>query len=1036
MSTAAVTYAPAGPARRHLVVYDVADASPAAAAAAATALGLPSGEPAEMDLAAPRDGAVVVAPHAVRLLPLPAAIPALLALRSSGPAWRRPPEVLRAWAAATRVAVRLVAAHDILPRLEGTPDAPVAAWGALLDDPVARAAVARLARALPPAGHAVPATAGPPHPAVEGGGTVWAPGALLRAYLDAVADAVARTAPPDPGATQRRPRARVLPWTSRWAEALADPVDPTVPLGRDAEELLAGVAAWQHAETDLGAVLELELVPPQDEADGVAGDEGWSLTFALRGADGGRTAAADVWAQRGPAEQDALLVGLARAARLYPPLARALRTPAPSSLEIGLVEAWTFLDEAAPALADVGVGVVLPPGLRPRTLRVRLRVGDHEGLDAGADVAVEARAVEDATNDEPDHDLVAAASSLSFGGVAGRSGGVLGGLLATFSWEVALGDEVLEPTEFAALVDAAAPLVRWRGRWVRVDPDEVARLRSLSGAERSDVALADAVALALAGSAGADDLGVPGAEPVEVVAAGGVAALLDRLRGAADTPPVPATPDGFVGELRPYQRRGVAWLAGMAELRLGAVLADSMGTGKTVQLIAHLLGRGGTSGDAGGPHLVVCPTSVLGGWERELARFAPKLPVERHHGPGRRSDLRDARGVVVTTYGTLRSDVDVLAQVDWDVVTIDEAQVTKNPATAAARAVRRLRCQQFVAMTGTPLENRLAELWALLDATNPGLLGSQARFARRFATPIEQRRDADAAARLRRLVAPFVLRRTKADVLADLPPKIERTVVCHLTPEQAALYQAAVDRVVGSGALGQGIARRGRILALLTELKQICNHPAQYLREGAAGALGGRSGKLAAARQIVGAAADAGEQVLVFTQYVEMGHLLVRCLSGDLGAEVGFLHGGLPALARDRLVASFQGEDGEAPPVLVISLRAGGTGLNLTAATHVVHYDRWWNPAVEDQATDRAHRIGQTRTVEVHALVTAGTVEERVAALLERKRSLADVVVDSGESWITELDDADLAELVALSDVPVADDTDDEFVASFSSGAA
>jgi SNF2 family DNA or RNA helicase len=468
----------------------------------------------------------------------------------------------------------------------------------------------------------------------------------------------------------------------------------------------------------------------------------------------------------------------------------------------------------------------------------------------------------------------------------------------------------------------------------------------------------------------------------------------------------------------------------MGELGLGSVLADSMGLGKAIQLIAHLV----LLGEEAGPHLVVCPTSVVGNWGREIARFAPGLVVTRHHGPDRPLRLDGVAGVVLTSYGTLRRDAEVLAAVDWDTLTLDEAQFVKNPSTAAARAVRRLRARQRLALTGTPLENRLGELWALLDAVNPGLLGSRGRFTRRFVTPIEQRGDTAAARRLRRLVAPFVLRREKTDptVIADLPEKIERTVVAALTPEQAALYQSAVDRALRGGALSGTTAmeRRGRVLALLTELKQICNHPAQYLRERERTGrpqLGGRSGKLALAREVIAEATASGAQVLVFTQYVEMGHLLVEQLADDLGTEVPFLHGGVPAAARDRMVAGFQGEsDAPAPPVFVVSLRAGGTGLNLTAATHVVHFDRWWNPAVEDQATDRAHRIGQSETVEVHKLVTAGTVEERVAEVLERKRELAEAVVGAGEAWLTELGDAELADLVALAaDAPIADVDDD-----------
>jgi SNF2 family DNA or RNA helicase len=457
----------------------------------------------------------------------------------------------------------------------------------------------------------------------------------------------------------------------------------------------------------------------------------------------------------------------------------------------------------------------------------------------------------------------------------------------------------------------------------------------------------------------------------------------------------------------------------MAQLGLGAVLADDMGLGKTLQTIALLASRAGDL-----PHLVVCPTSVVGNWERELARFAPHLTVVRHHG-GDRADAAaqiPAGAVVVTSYGLVRRDIDLLAAMAWDVVVLDEAQQVKNPAAKAARAVRRLPARQRVALTGTPVENRLSELWAIMDFCNPGLLGRFPRFKERYAVPVERWGDAAAAAALRRLVSPFLLRRTKRDpaVAVDLPAKQEVTVACRLSREQATLYQAAVDAAFDDDLpSGTGIERRGRILALLTALKQICNHPAQYLAEH--GPLHGRSGKLDRTVELLSEIVASGDRALVFTQYRAMGHLLARHLGEHLDiGEVPFLHGGVAARNRDALVAAFQ-EHEDASPVLLISLKAGGTGLNLTRASHVIHFDRWWNPAVEDQATDRAYRIGQDRMVTAHKLVTAGTVEERIATVLDDKRALADAVVGAGEAWIAELDDDQLRDLVSLSAGDVAD---------------
>lgn len=474
-------------------------------------------------------------------------------------------------------------------------------------------------------------------------------------------------------------------------------------------------------------------------------------------------------------------------------------------------------------------------------------------------------------------------------------------------------------------------------------------------------------------------------------------------------------PDARVeATLRPYQRRGLAWLRAVAAHHRGALLADDMGLGKTLQTIALLAER-----NSHRPHLVVCPTSVVGNWTREIARFAPDLPVVLHHGPSRREVARFPDGaVVVTSYNLLLRDIDLLSILDWDVVVLDEAQQIKNQASQTAKAARILPAQARVALTGTPVENRLGELWSIMDFVNPGILGSYSRFQKRFATPIESRADARVTERLRGIVQPFLLRRLKSEVASDLPAKQESTVACTLTSEQAKLYSAAVERAMNDG-LGSGFERHGRVLKLLTELKQICNHPAQFLRQ--EHPLTGRSGKLARATEMLAEAVAEGAQSLVFTQYRVMGELLATHLAAELGlAKVPFLHGGVSQPGRDAMVAEFQSGD-DPPPILIVSLKAGGTGLNLTAATHVLHYDRWWNPAVEDQATDRAHRIGQTKPVTVYKLVTGGTLEERISDLLERKRSLAESIVGTGEDWITNMDDKQLRQLIELSDVAVTE---------------
>ncbi|MCO1581182.1 DEAD/DEAH box helicase [Crossiella sp. SN42] len=478
------------------------------------------------------------------------------------------------------------------------------------------------------------------------------------------------------------------------------------------------------------------------------------------------------------------------------------------------------------------------------------------------------------------------------------------------------------------------------------------------------------------------------------------AALLRQFRQAAGTRAELRAAE-VRAELRPYQVTGVAWLRSVPG---GGILADEMGLGKTLQAISLLATRPG-------PHLVVCPTSLVGNWRRELDRFAPALPVRAHHGPRRSLDNLAAE-VVVTSYGALRADAEELAGTSWDTVIFDEAQQIKNPDSLAAKAATRLNARLRIALTGTPVENRLDDLWAILNVTRPGLLGTRGRFRQRFATPIQQRRSATAAQRLHALIDPHLLRRTKSEVATDLPPKLYTTVACTLTDEQIRLYRDAVDRAFTDG-LGSGIERRGRVLALLTALKQVCNHPAQLL--GQDGPLPGRSGKFDRAGEMLAEIVEDGDRALVFTQYRAMGELLSRHLTETLGGpEIPFLHGGLTADRRDKLVQAFQ-HDEDAPPILLLSLRAAGFGLNLTRAGHVLHYDRWWNPAVEEQATDRAHRIGQHRVLTVHTLVTGGTVEEHIARMHETKRALADLVSGDSETALANLPDEDLHRVLDLN---------------------
>jgi SNF2 family DNA or RNA helicase len=440
-----------------------------------------------------------------------------------------------------------------------------------------------------------------------------------------------------------------------------------------------------------------------------------------------------------------------------------------------------------------------------------------------------------------------------------------------------------------------------------------------------------------------------------------------------------------------------------------------MGLGKTVQLLALLLHR------RLGPTLLICPLSVLGNWQREAARFAPGLRIRVLHGADRMAaaDLLDGADVLLTTYATATRDADALAAVQWDRVVLDEAQHIKNSASAVARAVRRFPSRSRIALTGTPVENRLAELWSILDFLNPGLLSSAHTFRARYAVPIERYADEDAATRLRRATRPFLLRRVKSDpaVTADLPDKFHVRHLCGLTVEQATLYRAVLDELLIRLREAADQRRKGIVLSAMTKLKQVCNHPAQLLGDGSP--LPGRSGKLERLEEILDGVLAGGESALCFTQFARFGAMLAPHLAARFGVPVRYLHGGTPRAARDAMVADFQADP--APGIFVLSLKAGGTGLNLTAANHVVHVDRWWNPATETQATDRAFRIGQDRDVAVHTLVCLGTLEERIDRLIAGKGVLAERVVGDGEGWLAGLSTAELRSLLVLSPEAVGD---------------
>lgn len=867
-------------------------------------------------------------------------------------------------------------ALPLLVRARSDPAAhpATACWGAAALHALRLAARGRLLPGLTPAGHdawragpldqedvahlrAVAAALPPEGHAVPlpGPGPLLLPRPepLMRSFLDAVADILPRT-PAAPHAcgkpfADRRPQR--LPGAHDWAAEVAAGMD-------------AGVRI--SLRLDLSAYDMFDAPGDEGNGGGRVRSAGAAIVQVHSLADPTLVAdAAALWAGEADAafgaraRVDAALA-VRRAARVWPPLARLAEQDAPDVLALSEDELGDLLGVAATRLAAAGVAVHWPRDLA--------------------------------------QDLSAAAVVRPAPGSATDGGSFFEGEeLLQFRWQLAIGGDPLSEAEMDALAEAHRPVVRLRDQWVLVDPALVRKARKRELGLLDPV---DALSVALSGVAEVDG------ETVEAVPVGALAALRDRLTAGVRPAEPPA---GLRAVLRDYQLRGLAWLDLMTSLGLGGCLADDMGLGKTITVIALHLKRARTE-----PTLVVCPASLLGNWQREIERFAPGVPVRRFHGPDR-SLAGLSGGFVLTTYGTMRSAAPTLAGQPWGMVVADEAQHVKNPYSATAKALRTIATPARVALTGTPVENNLSELWALLDWTTPGLLGPLKSFRARHARAVENGEDDQAAERLARLVRPFLLRRKKSDpgIVPELPPKTETDHPVPLTREQAALYEAVVRESLLAIETADGIARRGLVLKLLGALKQICDHPALYLKEAGASvgdALAARSGKLALLDELLDTLLAEDGSALVFTQYVGMARLITAHLTAR-AVPVDLLHGGTPVPERERMVDRFQSG---ATPVLVLSLKAAGTGLNLTRAGHVVHFDRWWNPAVEEQATDRAYRIGQTQPVQVHRLITEGTVEDRIAEMLQVKRALADAILGSGESALTELTDRELTDLVRL----------------------
>ncbi|MBB4704891.1 DEAD/DEAH box helicase [Sphaerisporangium siamense] len=943
-----------------------------------------------------------VLPWTVQALAFPAAGALTLLERLSSPLPGEPgaPEwgpgaALRYLAVVAEHAEALVRRGRVLPQLVMEDGAHTARWVPVITGADATA-FRELAAAMPPVCRA----------AVEERSS----SQVLREALGALADAATRRALPDRLLRGNRAGLR-SPLAERWLFALTGE-DPDLPGAgaREAAELGDALRGWLEAARDLEGPIRLcfRLSEPRPEPEpgteagaggglgseagvGAGGDGGvgagpagggdaWELEFALQSVDDPSlyVPASLLWeGTRVPGlprrPDETLLAGLGRAVRLCPELHTALRDPKPSRMIVDTAWAFGFLRRSAPLLQAAGYGVRLPAWAGRKGLGLKLTTRSRGSTAARA--------------------------------VAGQGFGL--GELVDFRVDLAVGDHTIGEEELEELARLKVPLVRVRGQWVELDDRQLKAALSVMERRRAgEMTVAEVLREVVTG----------GDEELPLVGVDADGALGDLLSGEADRRLTPvATPAAFNGALRPYQERGLSWLAFLSRIGLGGILADDMGLGKTAQTLSLMLEE--RAAGPVPPTLLVCPMSLLSNWQKEAARFAPSLRVYVHHGGtrGRGEELAAAvagADLVVTTYGTALRDAEVLREFPWGRVVCDEAQAIKNSGARQAQAVRAIPARTRLALTGTPVENHLAELWSIMEFCNPGLLGPAKRFRERYQEPIEARGDEQAARALKRATQPFVLRRLKTDktIISDLPEKLEMKVWCTLTPEQASLYQAVVNDMIAKIDQTEGIERRGNVLATMTRLKQVCNHPAHLLKDGSR--LAGRSGKLARLEELAEEIVEEGDKALVFTQYAEFGALLQPYLAAHLDRPVLWLHGGLPKKRRDELVERFQHDD--EPMIFLLSLKAAGTGLNLTAANHVIHVDRWWNPAVEDQATDRAFRIGQTRNVQVRKFICAGTLEERVDEMIERKKALAQSVVGAGEDWIADLTTEQLRELFRL----------------------
>ena len=689
-----------------------------------------------------------------------------------------------------------------------------------------------------------------------------------------------------------------------------------------------------------------------------------------------------------------LLITLGQAARIAPLLWQGMENSQPTGLTISLEEAYEFLKNDAEILRSAGFKITVPTWWTAQgRQRTRIRIKAAAGKSSSQNISQD---------------------SSGFFNLPS---------IINYSYELAIGDKTVTKEEWQLLVNTKSPLVQFRGEWLEINSKQMGKTLALmqqssnSNDSDSDNNLIEnnAIEELIKQSAEAD------ADKIEYQFDDVVAKMMEQLQDHQKMEVI-EQPEELKGKLRNYQKQGLSWLVYQQAIGFNSILADDMGLGKTIQIIALLLHQHEiVASTTIKPTLLIAPTSVLGNWQKELDKFAPTLSSHIYHGSDREKKpaafkkLVTSHNLLITSYALARLDNKLFTAISWHRVILDESQNIKNPKSAQTKAIQKLKATHRIAMTGTPIENRLMDLWSVFHFLNPGYLGTAAQFKRSYETPIQRERDLQQSQRLKELVNPFILRRLKTDknIIDDLPEKIEQKVYCNLTREQASLYQAVVDEVQKQLEEAEGIQRKGLMLATLMKLKQVCNHPAQFLQDGSEFSKE-RSHKLARVDEMVEEALENGDSILIFSQFTEVGKELEQVLRDTHHCPVYYLHGGTTRKRREQMIETFQDEQSPAG-IFILSLKAGGVGITLTRANHVFHFDRWWNPAVENQATDRAFRIGQKKSVFAHKMVTLGTLEERIDVMIEEKQKLAESIVGSDESWLTEMDNAAFTKLIQLN---------------------